>query len=307
MTCGQNGPLLVMVWARMKTARDWKTFYAHERERLGEAGLLACLDRADALGLPDRLRGAGAVIFPHTRLETSGELAAAAAIAAVRSGGGTILALGVLHGARVEDAGLMAAARDSDARARKIMRRVHGPGAPGDRGHWEEEFSLDGFAALLALAAQREGRPPPRLVARYPFLTGEHPADLPGLEELLTLRAKPGETFLVATADPIHHGVGYGTSPDTLRPRDAPETTGWARANAQAGFDRLAARDISGFLAHAADAKSDFRDPGPVLTRLLVGDLRATVHDLRLVDYADVLAAPEPTWVAGALATLHTA
>ena len=288
----------------MKTARDWKTFYARERERLGEVGLLVYLDRAEALGLPDRLHGADAVVFPHTRLDGSGELAAAAALAAVRSGCGTILALGVLHGARVADADLVAAARSGDAQARELLRRVHGPGAPGDHGHWEEEFSLDGFAALLALAARRERLPPPRFVARYPFLTGEHPADLPGLNELLALRTAPGGTCLVATADPIHHGVGYGTPPAALRPRGAPDTAEWVRANVQAGFDRLAARDFPRFLAHAADAKSDFRDPGPVLAGLLAGNLRATVHDLRLVDYADVLAAPEPTWVAGALATL---
>ncbi len=289
----------------MKTARDWKTFYARERERLGEAGLRACLDRADALGLPDRLHGAGAVIFPHTRLETSGELAGAAALAAVRSGRATVLALGVLHGARVEDAVLVASARTGEPEARTLLRRVHGPGAPEDDGRWTEEFSLDGFAALLAVAARRERLPSPYLVLRYPFLSGENPVDLPGVDELLGLRRAPGGTFLVATADPIHHGVGYNTPPAELRPRKEPSTAAWAWTDVQAGLDRLAARDFAGFLAHAVEARSDFRDPGPVLAHLLGQNLRAAVHDLRLVDYADVLAAPAPTWVAGALATLH--
>ena len=109
----------------------------------------------------------------------------------------------------------------------------------------------------------------------------------------------------MATADPIHHGVGYGTPSAELRPREEPSTVAWARTDVQAGLDRLAAQDFAGFLAHAAEARSDFRDPGPVLAHLLGQDLRAAVHDLRLVDYADVLAAPAPTWVAGALATLH--
>ena len=290
----------------MKTARDWKAFYARERGRLGEDGLNACLERADAFGLPDRLRGADAVIFPHTRLDASGELPAAAALAAVRSGCATVLALGVLHGARAEDAGLVAAARAGEPDARGVLRRVHGPGAPGDDGCWTEEFSLDGFQVLLALAASRERRRPPLLVERYPFLTGEHPDDLPGLDELRDLLATPGGTFLVATADPIHHGDPYGTPPAERRPRTDATTDHWARANVQAGLDRLVVRDFTGFLAHAMEAKSDFRDPGPVVAHLLGGDLRAAVHDLRLVDYADVLAAPEPTWVAGALATLHT-
>ncbi len=288
----------------MRTARDWKTYYLRERERLGEAGLQACLDRADALGLRERLRGADAVVFPHTRLETSGELPAAAALAAVRSGCGTVLALGVLHGARVEDAALVQAARSGDEAARATLRRVHGPGAPDDRGHWEEEFSLDNFAALLDAAARRERLPTPRLVRRFPFLTGDDPAGLPGLDELQALRADPGGTFLAATADPIHHGVGYGTAPAELRPLDDPATSGWARASVREGFDRLAARDYAGFLQHATDAKSDFRDPGPVLAELCAGDLRMNVLELRLVDYADALAAPAPTWVAGALAAL---
>ncbi len=287
----------------MKTARDWKNFYADERERLGAAGLRACLDRADALGLPDLLHGADAVVFPHTRLETSGELAAAAALAAVRSGCDTVLALGVLHGARVKDGALVRDARGGGEQARTELRRVHGPGAPGDRRHWEEEFSLDGFSALLGAAADREGRRPLRLVRRFPFLTGEHPADLPGMDELCTLRTSPGGAFLVATADPIHHGVGYETPAADLRAHGDPATAGWALASVHDGFQRLAARDFGGFLKDAEAAKSDFRDAGPVVVHLLGGDLRATVHDLRLVDYSDVLAAPAPTWVAGALAT----
>ena len=288
----------------MKTARDWKTFYARERERLGAAGLRACLDRADALGLPERLRGAGAVVFPHTRLETSGELAGAAALAAVRSGCEAVLALGVLHGARMEDAALVQAAREGDGPARRALRRVHGPGAPGDGGHWTEEFSLDGFRALLEAAAERESRTPPRVVCRFPFLTGENPENLPGVDELRAIVA--AGAFLVATADPIHHGVGYGTSAPELRPRADPATVEWTLDRVREGFGRLAAGDFAGFLGDAADAKSDFRDPGPVVVHLLGTRPRVNVHDLRLVDYADALAAPAPTWVAGALATFSS-
>ena len=110
----------------------------------------------------------------------------------------------------------------------------------------------------------------------------------------------------MATADPLHHGVGYDTPSAECRPQGEASTAAWARASVQEGFDRLAARDAAGFLCHAAGARSDFRDPGPVLAHLLGGTasrLRATMHDVRLVDYAAVLGAPAPTWVAGALAT----
>ena len=178
-------------------------------------------------------------MFPHTRLETSGELAGAAALAAVRSGCDTVLALGVLHGARVQDAALVREARAGNGPARRALRRVHGPGVPGDGGRWEEEFSLDGFCALLAAAAEREGRPPPRVVRRFPFLTGENPADLPGLDGLLAVRAEG--VFLVATADPIHHGVGYDTPAPELRPREDPPPPPVGRWPACGrGFGRLA-------------------------------------------------------------------
>lgn len=282
----------------MLTARAWKEYYRHERSVLGEGGLAALLDRAPPVDLP----AMGALVFPHTRLAASGELPAAAALAVLRSGRDEVLALGVLHGAREEDAGSVAAARAGDAAARALLRRVHGPGAPGDDGRWTEEFSLDGFSALLDLAARRAGRRPPRVIARFPFLAGENPWDLPGLEELRAHLARGAA--LVATADPIHHGAGYGMPPaDRQDPADE-RTRARARASIEAGLDHLAGLDFAAFLRHAAVDRSDFRDAGPALAALLAPDrqpLSAHLLELNLVDYADALQAERPTWVAGAL------
>lgn len=285
----------------MKTARAWKSYYALERERLGARGLERLLERAPEVTLPEP----GALVFPHTRLELSGELVAAAALACVRSGRESVLALGVLHGAREADAALVAQARAGERAALAELRRVHGP-----EGYASEEFSLDGFAALLELAARREGRPAPRLLARYPFLVGERPLDLPGLDELRAL--VEGGAALVATADPIHHGAGYGTPEGEWLSAQDPRTHELARARVARGFELLVARDFTGFLEHARRERSDFRDPGPVLATLLLERasgraLSATVLDLALVDYAPVVEAPEPTWVAGALARLSLA
>ncbi len=283
------------------TAREWKTYYAREREQLGEAGLRACLDRAPGLDLP----ADGVLIFPHTRLDISGELAAAAALAVLRSGRDEVLALGVLHGARETDAALVHYARDGEPDARRILRRVHGPGVPNDGGHWTEEFSLDGFRALLEIAARREGKRPPRVFCRYPFLVGTNPADLPGIDELETLIANGA--VLVATADPMHHGVGYGTLVENcLSPQD-PQTPHIIEATLRANLGTLAARDFDSFLRHSAEIRSDFRDGGPVATHLLPASspLQSTLHTLALVDYADILQTPAPTWVAGALASVR--
>ena len=287
----------------MKTARAWKEHYARERGALGEEGLLARLEHAE--GWVDPLLAAlahgGALVFPHTRLEVSGDLPAAAALAVVRSGREEVLALGVLHGAREEDAALVQAARaDHDPAARAVLRRVHGPGVPDDARRWEEEFSLDNFGALLEAAARRDGRPAPRVVRRFPFLTGPTPADLPGVEELAALVA--GGAALVATTDPIHHGIGYGMPPEETWPLTAASTATLARAAVEEGFHRLAARDYAAFLDHAATLRSDFRDVGPVLAHLLPAATHFAIHELRLVDYAEALAAEPPTWVAAALA-----
>lgn len=283
------------------TAREWKTHYARERESMGVPGLRACLDRAPIVDFPV----GGALIFPHTRLDASGELAAAAALAVLRSGCDVALAIGVLHGARETDAALVGRARAGEPEAVRALRRVHGPGTPGDGGHWQEEFSLDGFCAMLASAARRDGIRAPRVVCRYPFLVGDGPADLPGIEELEALIA--GGAALVATADLIHHGVGYGTPLENCLPTEDPRAQRFAEETARANLGWLAARDYGQFLRHGAEIRSDFRDGGPVATHLLsdTSTLQGILHTLALVDYADTLQAPAPTWVAGALASLR--
>jgi hypothetical protein len=276
-------------------AREWKGWYARERSELAQPGLEALLDAA-----PRVAEGAAAVIFPHTKLRDSGALPAAAARWALESGCDQVLALGVLHGARESDAGAVRAARAGDPAALAQLRRVHGPGTAGDAGHWTEEFSLDGFRALLECAARRAGRPAPRVIERYPFLVGERPGDLPGLDELA--RLLEGGAALVATADPIHHGAGYGTPAAEQLPREPVQTLEHARSCVQEGLELLAKHSYREFLEHAQRAKSDFRDAGPALAELLGPGFRVQLADLTLVDYCDVFGAPAPTWVAGALA-----
>ncbi len=294
-----------------KSAREWKDYYAHERAELGEAGLLALLDKAAACEPTLRASvgsarpgdaGDAALVFPHTRLTESGHLAAAVALAVVRSGVDEVLAIGALHGCREADAPLVRRAREGAPQARAALRRVHGEGTAGDAGHWKEEFSLDGFCALVGAAAKREAKSAPRVVARYPFLVGETPADLPGADELRALRDRGAA--LVATADPIHHGAGYGAPEEDRLPREDPQTLEFARWTLERGFGSLAARDFGSFLRHAAEVRSDFRDAGPVLAWLVdpARPLAVDILDLLLVDYSLALGAPAPTWVAGALA-----
>ena len=279
----------------MKTAAQWKAFYAQERARLGDAGLGALLDRAPDLELP----AIGAFVFPHTMLSVTGELTAGVARAVVRSGADEVLALGVLHGGREAEAELVAQARAGQPEARLTMRRVHDAAAPT----CVEEFSLDNFEALLEAAAVREGRKAPRVLARYPFLVGDDPSNLPGVHDLPRLAERMP---VVATADPLHHGAGYGTPAGSRRPEGDGSTLAWARACIEAQLDLLARGEWAAFARLAGEVRSDFRDAGPVLAHLLRlrGAPRGAVLDLRLVDYAAVLGAEAPSWVAGPLMRL---
>ncbi len=247
------------------TPREWKKFYEDERARLGRAALESMLERAPRVE-------ADAIVFPHTRAEVTGELVAAAARSVIESGADEVLAIGVLHGA------------PSDVRRVHLSSEIT-----------RDEFSLDAFEALLAIAADRARRKAPRVHARWPLHVGTDPATLDGIDEVAALAERMP---IVATADPIHHGPGYGDAPDV--PRDA-------RASIDAQFRALSSHDFDAFAAECARVRSDFKNAGPVLAYVLGRDFGFDVRALELVDYAKTLDAAPPTWVAGALVTCHPA
>jgi len=237
----------------------WKEFYAREREGLD---LDALLDAAPELEFPER----GALVFPHTRLTVTGTMVAAVARAAARARR-DVLAVGVLHG-------------------------VRGPrGVHDETGLARDEFSLDGFRALYGRACAREGIPA-RIAARYPLEVGDRPDDLPGLEEL---RRRAETSLVVATADPIHHGIGYDTP--EVRDETLAETAADARTRVEEQLGALARGDFPEFARLCARDRSDFRNAGPIVAALFP-NATWTLDDLKLVDYSDILGCARPTWVA---------
>jgi len=281
---------------RPKKAIEWKTFYAHEREKLGEVGIAERLDRAPEVTLPE----GGALVFPHTMLSITGHLTAAVARAVVRSGADEVLALGVLHGGRRNQADLVRRARGGEQAARQTLRKIHA----GDDPFCAEEFSLDNFVTFLDLAARREGKKAPRVHAYYPFLVGDDPERLPGIADVSKLAERMP---VVGTTDPIHHGNGYGTALEALRRENDETTLAWARECIQTQLDLLARGEWPAFARLCAEVRSDFRDVGPVLGWLSRrgGVPQGSIVELHLVDYAEVLDADAPTWVAGPLLQLR--
>lgn len=277
----------------MDSAFAWRRYYRAERDRLGASHLLDLVDAAAPLDLG----AGGAIVVPHTRMEVTGHQIAAAVATVLASGADRVLALGVLHGGRRSDRSLVAAARDGDMHAIAELRGVH-----DDDGVAAEEFSLDGFVEMLRLAADRAGRDVD-IVCRYPFLVGDDPASLPGVEELERLVGDGA--VLVATTDPIHHGHAYGAAePECL---DALETgtRSWARAAVDEQLRALSDHRFADFAGLVERDRSDFRDTGPVLAHLVGPGFLPEVRALDLVDYTAALDAPAPSWVAGALVTVR--
>ncbi len=141
---------------------------------------------------------------------------------------------------------------------------IQGPECEG-REDWRAEFSVDAFIFLW----ERE------------------------LEQLTD------GAVLVATADPFHHGIGYGDAPEEALPADDRGLV-LARHSIEQGLAILARGDHAAYNRHCVEAKSDARDVGQVV-RHLTGQVAGVVHELVTADMTEAYGAEPPTWVAGAL------
>jgi hypothetical protein len=172
---------------------------------------------------------------------------------------------------------------------------IQGPGLEG-RKEWKHDHALMSFRHFWKAETGRRGISGPEVIERYPYLAGGKPADLPGMDDLKEI-AK--DAVIVSTADPFHHGIGYGDPPEKSF---APHEGGLelARKRIEEGIDLLACGDYWGYNQHCVDAKSDARDAGQVF-RYLRGPMTGRILDLVHSDAAELYNSPLPTWVAGAL------
>ena len=257
------------------------------------------LDAGRAWNLAPTLAAGGAVVFPHATLSVCGPQIAAAVHACLDSGAERALALGVLHARTEELKSARARAAAGGGPSGEATWGIQGPGLAG-RQDWQAEFSLSHFQFLWREETKRRGVAGPELILRYPFLTGQRPDLLPGARELEALAQ---DAVLVATIDPVHHGVGYGDrAEDALSPEQGGREL--ARRGIEAGLETLRQGDAAAYLQHCLEVRSDGRDVGPLL-RHLRGPLRGEVLDLVTDDMSAAYHAPPPTWVAGALVALR--
>ena len=282
--------------------REWvHQQFESERSALGTDGIERILEAGRQWDLAPTLNSGGAVVFPHAGLPACGHQIAAAVHACLDSGSDHVLVIGVLHALSDE----LEKARVRVANGADVMMEpswgIQGPGlvCPDD---WRYEFSLSNFLFLWQEETQRRGIKGPELFLRYPYLAGGRPMVLPGIDELAQIAKN---AVVVSTADPFHHGIGYGESPEQAL---APEEGGLqlAKEQIESGLRILGMGDYWGYNQHCVSAKSDARDAGQVL-RFLLGPLEGRILDLSYQDTTEMYNQPPPTWVATALMELTPA
>ena len=272
--------------------------YAREHADLGETGTLEQLERGRQWKLDGALSAGGVLVFPHAGVQDCGYQIAACVHAALDSGADRIVALSVLHAFTPEmEAARVAVAAGEDP-AQFEFWGIQGPGIDGRR-EWTGDHALISWRHFWTAELNRRGiseRHAPKVFERYSYLAAGNPQNMPGIDELARLME---DAVVVSTADPFHHGIGYG---DALEKTFDHDEVGLAHAKAviESGIRILEQGDYWAYNSHCIESKSDARDTGQVY-RYLRGPMQGEVLDISYTDSSELYDQPKPTWVAGAL------
>ena len=272
--------------------------YAREHAELGEHGTIEHLERGREWNLANTLRAGGVLVFPHAGVHDCGYQIAACVHAALDSGADKVVLLSVLHAfTPAMEAARVAVAAGEDPAAFEFW-GIQGPGIDG-RIEWKGDHALISWRHFWRAELRRRGiaeKDAPQVYERYPYLAGGRPQDLPGIDELAQLME---DAAVLSTADPFHHGIGYGDAPEDAYNHDEAGLA-HARSVIEAGLRLLEIGDYWGYNQHCVEAKSDARDTGQVY-RYLRGPMSGAVLDISYTDSSELYDQPKPTWVAGAL------
>jgi hypothetical protein len=285
---------------RQKLKKQIHELYRREHEELGERGTLERLERGREWDLAPTLAAGGVVVFPHAGVFDCGHQIAAAVHGCLDSGADRVVVVSVLHAFTDEmDEARQRVSAGEDPSAFPFW-GVQGPGLDG-RDEWTHDHALISWRHFWKAETKRRGVAGPEVVERYPYLAGGRPERLPGIDELAALAE---DAVIVSTADPFHHGIGYGDPPEQAL---APHEGGLERAREtiEEGIALLGRGDYAGYDRHCVEAKSDARDAGQVF-RYLRGELRGEIVDMAYTDAAELYESPDPTWVAAPLVEWRT-
>ncbi len=280
---------------RDKLQREIHELYNREHAELGDDGTLRMLEKAEDYKLASTLSAGGVLVFPHAGVHDCGHQIAGCVHAALDSGADRVVVISVLHAftSAMEQArrGVSAGNLASEYE----FWGIQGPGLDF-REEWKGDHALISWRHFWDAETKRRGINGPEMIERYPYLAGGKPEELPNMAELQDLCK---DAVIVSTADPFHHGLGYGTPAADCLP---PDETGIAAAHASIseGISLLEQNDMWGYNQQCVRAKSDARDAGQVFTYLR-GPMKGRIVDITISDSAELYGSPPPTWVAGAL------
>lgn len=282
---------------RSQMLQTFVDLYRSEHEQLGERGTYQMLDRARQWDLQPVIDDGGVLLFPHVRPSDCGHQVAACVNAVLDSEVDRCVFISVLHSNSDEMEQARIRVANGEDPAQFETWGIQGPGIES-RDDWRKDHAPSTFRHMMATETRRRGIAGPEIVERFPYLAAGRPQDLAGIDELAELCV---DAAVVTTADSFHHGIGYGDAPADSY---APEEGGFelATSSIHAGCDLLERQDYWGYNEHCVSQKSDHRDAGQVLAYLR-GPMRGEILDLVSSEFGDVYAAPDPTWVAGALVT----
>jgi hypothetical protein len=278
--------------------KDIIALYTKEHADLGDQGTLEHLERGEQWDLSSTLNAGGVLVFPHVGVQDCGYQVAACVQACLNSGAKRVVVISVLHA--FTDA--MQEARVRVANGSDVTQEEHwgiqGPGINW-RNEWPYDHVMMSWRHFWNAEIKRRGlqaHEVPEMIERYPYLAGGKPEILPGIDDL---RELVKDAVIVSTADPFHHGLGYG---DTLEDSYNPDAEGLAHARSviENGIEILSKGDYWGYNQHCVQAKSDARDAGQVF-RYLRGPMTGRILDLTYGDASDLYKQPKPTWVAAPL------
>ncbi len=275
---------------------DIHEMYAKEHEALGISGTYQMLDEARKWDLSGTLDAGGVLVFPHAGVADCGHQIAAVVNACLDCGVDRVLVISVLHAFtdEMEQARRRVASGESDL-SQESLRGIQGPGIAGSEA-WRGDHVLISFRHFWEAEIERRGIRGPEVIERYPYLAGGKPHSLPGIDELEVIAR---DAVVVSTADPFHHGIGYGDPPEeSLFPNQGGLEN--ARMSINEGIRLLEEGDYWGYNQHCVSAKSDARDAGQVF-RYICGPMQGQIIDLAYSEAGELYKAEDPTWVAAAL------
>lgn len=274
---------------------DIHNLYNREHAALGNEHTYRLLDEGKQWDVSETLRSGGVVVFPHAGVWDCGQQIAAAVHGALDSGTDKVVVISVLHAFTdaMQDARVRVA--NGENPNQWAFWGIQGPGF-SERDEWTRDHALISWRHFWAAETKRRGIKGPQVIERYPYLAGGRPDLLPGIDELAR---EVEDAVIVSTADPFHHGIGYGDAPeDSYFPHEG--GLDLARKTLLEGIAMLEKGDYAGYNQHCVTAKSDARDAGQVF-RYLRGPMKGKILDLKHSEAGELYKTPDPTWVATAL------